>query len=66
MVMVWRLPLLGKTLKSLELSSERTRTHILSAQDAQKRYEMVKDLARKRLDQAEMFSLDADIPQHFS
>tara|TARA_R110000822_G_scaffold75162_4_gene180831 strand:+ start:368 stop:568 length:201 start_codon:yes stop_codon:yes gene_type:complete len=66
MVMVWRLPLLGKTLKSLELSSERTRTHILSAQDAQKRYEMVKDLARKRLDQAEMFSLDGDIPQHFS
>lgn len=64
--MVWRLPLLGKTLKSLELSSERTQTHILSAQDAQKRYEMVKDLARKRLDQAEMFSLDADIPQHFS
>tara|TARA_R110000796_G_scaffold85328_4_gene185239 strand:+ start:619 stop:735 length:117 start_codon:yes stop_codon:yes gene_type:complete len=38
----------------------------LSAQDAQKRYEMVKDLARKRLDQAEMFSLDGDIPQHFS
>jgi coenzyme F420-reducing hydrogenase delta subunit len=66
MVMVWRLPLLGKTLKSLELSSERTRTHILSAQDAQKRYEMVKDLARKRLDQAEMFSLDDDMPQHFS
>lgn len=63
--MVWRLPLLNRTLKSLQKSSEQTSTHLLATDDTHKRYEAVKCLARQRLDRADRLIFEEDIPQHF-
>ena len=56
--MVWRLPLIRKTLKSLALSSQRTQIRTENPEESYQRHEVVKDLARQRLDRADMLSLD--------
>lgn len=63
--MVWRLPLLSKTLKSLEFSNQRDSSDMLVSEESRKRLEIVKLLARKRLDRANTLSLEDDIPRHF-
>ena len=63
--MVWRLPHLRRTLKSLRISSQKSRIHLASVEDSQKRYEQVRDLARKRLDRAEMFSQSEETHRQF-
>lgn len=63
--MVWRLPLLRKTLKSLEFSGQRSSSDMLVTEESRKRLEIVKHLARKRLDRANTLSLEDDIPRHF-
>lgn len=65
MVMVWRLPLLRKTLKSLEFSNQRPSSDMSVSEESRKRLEIVKHLARKRLDRANTLSLEDDIPRHF-
>jgi hypothetical protein len=65
MVMVWRLPLLNRTLKSLEKSSRRLPTHLATTDDSQQRCEAVKILAKRRLDRAETLSFEDEIPQQF-
>ena len=54
--MVWRLPFLRKTLNSLQLSSQNTPTLRSQNSDTRHKGEAAKDLARKRLDQADAFS----------
>lgn len=63
--MVWRLPLLNRTLKSLQKSSEQSSTQMLATDDIQKRYESVKCLAKQRLDRADRLIFEEDIPQQF-
>ncbi|HAO36164.1 MULTISPECIES: hypothetical protein [unclassified Hyphomonas] len=63
--MVWRLPLLNRTLKSLQKSSEQSSTQMLATDDIQKRYEAVKCLAKQRLDRADRLIFEEDIPQQF-
>lgn len=61
--MAWRLPLLNKTLKSLETASKRTPTQTFSAEASKQKYQRVKDLARKRLDRADIATNDYELTQ---
>ena len=60
MVMAWRIPLLNRTAKSLEMASKK-RTASSATEAARARYQRVRDLARKRLAMAENVAAEADL-----
>tara|TARA_R100000365_G_C2748072_1_gene78808 strand:+ start:4428 stop:4625 length:198 start_codon:yes stop_codon:yes gene_type:complete len=62
MVMAWKMPLLNRTVKSLGQASRQAPQNSSATEAAQKRYQRVRDLARKRLAMAEN-PMEEDTPQ---
>ena len=64
--MTWRLPLLGRTVKSIENASQRVPMHSSATEAARQRYQRVRDLARKRLAMADGIAAENEAHQQAS